>query len=151
MKAQQRQQVGVIDGFVHKTGHLTKKARDGAPSKAHCLLRMIKDRLRIHSSDIGYLEVLPGGAVIEADLTEDLIFLRRAGFGERLAEEIALVGNVLFNGADAGDVSAQQHAGGHKAVEHNAQRAEIGLNECQIHAAGRSINGEFRSIRYPYG
>ena len=73
--------------------------------------------------------------MIETDLTEDLIFLSRAGFRERLAEEVALVRNVLFNGANAGDIRAEEDAGGHKAVEQNADGAEIGFKRDKVHAA----------------
>ena len=87
---------------------------------------------RMRSGDIGNLEMLPGGTVVKTDLTENLIFLGSAGFGERLAEEIALVGDVLFDRADAGDIRAEEHAGGHKSVNEDTHRTEVGFNGGEI-------------------
>ena len=83
--------------------------------------------------------------MIETDLTEDLIFLSRAGFGERLAEEIALVRDILFDGTDAGDVGAKQDASGHKAVKEYAKRTVISFNIGRIVAAVVTAFGEIKS------
>nr|DAF89601.1 MAG TPA: hypothetical protein [Siphoviridae sp. ctZD11] len=57
--------------------------------------------------DTGKLAVIPLGAVVKADLTEELILLTGTNLGKRLQEEVTLTGNRLINGSDHIQVQKQ--------------------------------------------
>nr|DAZ57951.1 MAG TPA: hypothetical protein [Caudoviricetes sp.] len=77
-------------------------------------------------SDAGELTVIPLGAMVKADLAEELIFLTGTGLSQRLQEEVALAGNRLVN------------RGQHIQVQQQGRTSGKTLAQVQIHNADGS-------------
>nr|DAG17216.1 MAG TPA: hypothetical protein [Caudoviricetes sp.] len=74
----------------------------------------------------GKLAVIPLGAMIEADLTKELIFLTRAGLSKLFKEEVALAGNGLEHRGKNVEVQQQRSAAGQVFTEVQVNNAYRG-------------------------